>query len=107
MKKITVVIFTDGTESKKYANQVCERFSKLSPEKEFCGIWGEIELNVEEVLCAIANTINHFIGNTNKTEIIFCCCKKDYNSIISKINTENCVVETLVYQDVKKEPWSV
>ena len=100
MKKITVVIFKDDIESKKYANQVCEKFSKLSAEKEFCGIWGEIEFNAEDILLAIANTVNHFIENTNKTEIIFGCCKKDYNSIISKINTENCVVEAIACQDI-------
>lgn len=100
MKRIIAVIFKDGIESKKYANQVCEKFSKLSAEKEFCGIWGEIEFNAEEVLLAIANTINHSIENANKTEIIFGCCKKDYNSIISRISTDNCVVETLACQDI-------
>lgn len=102
MKRIIAVVFTNEAEYNKYSNQVCARFSKLSAEKEFCGIWGEIEFNAEEILLNISNTINHFIENTNKTEIIFGCCKKDYNSIISEINTENCVVETVSCRDEKK-----
>ena len=102
MKKLTVVVFKDGIESEKYADQVCERFSKLSSEKEFCGIWGEIEFNDEEVFSAISTTINHFMAETNKDEIIFGCCEKDYNSVFSKINTDDCVVEALSCQDVLK-----
>lgn len=100
MKKLTAVIFKDGIESEKYANQICERFSKLPAEKEFCGIWGEIERNHGEIFRTISTTINHFIAETNKDEIIFGCCEKDYNSVISKINTDDCVVETISCQDV-------
>ena len=95
MKRITVVIFKDDTESKKYANHVCERFSKLSAEKEFCGIWGEILFNNEECISSISGCVNHFINNSNKTEIIFGISNKDYDCVIPKINTENCVIETV------------
>ncbi len=94
MKTLKVILFSDSTEFKKYSNRVCEVFSELSYEKEFCGCW-EIAFNKREVLDAVSDTINHFINNTDKTEIIFGCCKKDYNDIISQIHTENCIVTTV------------
>ena len=100
MKKLTVVVFKDGIESEKYSDQFCERFSNLPAGKEFCGIWGEIAFNDEEVFRAISATINHFLTEANKEEVIFGCCEKDYNSVISKINTNNCSVETLSCQEV-------
>ncbi len=95
MKKLTVVLFADDTEIENCSNNVLEKFSALPKEKEFCGIWGDIHFNNEEVLCAISATVNHFINKDDKTEIVFGCCKKDYSDIISKIHTKNCVLETV------------
>ncbi len=95
MKKLTVILFENELENKEYSNLACERFSDLPPQKEFCGIWGEIVFNSDEVLSMISTTVNHFIDNTDKSEIVFGCCKKDYNAIITKIHTENWLVEEL------------
>ena len=100
MKNLTVVLFENALENKKYFNRVCEKFTNLSTEKEFCGIWGEILFNDDECLSAISATVNHFINDTEKTEIIFGCCKKDYNAILAKIHVENCSVDTVHCQDL-------
>ena len=59
------------------------------------GTWGEILFNSEECISSISGCINHFINNSNKTEIIFGISNKDYDCVISKINTEKCVIETV------------
>lgn len=59
------------------------------------GTWGEILFNSEECIASISGCINHFINNSNKTEIIFGISNKDYDCVISKINTEKCVIETV------------
>lgn len=96
MKKLTVVVFEDELEFKKCSNRVCEKFSNLPKKEEFCGIWGEIKFNTSEVLSAISTTVNHFIEDTDKVEIIFGCCKKDYDDIISKIHTQDCAVNVVL-----------
>ena len=100
MKKLTVILFEDNLEIEKYTDKVFEEFMSFSEEKEFMGIWGEISFNNAEVLTAISDTVNHFINDTEKTELIFGCCKKDYNEIVVKIHTENCVVGTLSCEDL-------
>ena len=95
MKKLTVIIFENDFEFKEYSDRVCEKFANLPAEKEFCGIWGEILFNNEECISSISGCVNHFINNSNKTEIIFGISNKDYDYVISKINTENCVIETV------------
>ena len=92
MKKLTVILFENEAESDKYSDLVCEKLSDLPDDKEFCGIWGEIKFNADEVLSAISTAVNHFVNDTEKEEIIFGCCKKDYDDIISRINTQNCSV---------------
>jgi hypothetical protein len=95
MKKLTVILFENDLEFKEYSDQVCEKFADLPAEKEFCGIWGEILFNSEECISSISGCVNHFINTADKTEIIFGIGNKDYDSVISKINTENCVIETV------------
>ena len=95
MKKLTVIFFENDLEFKEYSNQVFEKFANLPAEKEFCGIWGEILFNSAECISSISGCVNHFINNTDKTEIIFGISNKDYACVISKINTENCVIETV------------
>ena len=94
MKTLKVILFSDSSEFKEYSNRVCEAFLELSKAKKFCGCW-DISFNKNEVLDAISDTINHFINNSDKTEIIFGCCEKDYNDIISQIHTKNCIITTI------------
>lgn len=94
MKKLTVVLFENAFEYEKNSNAVCEKFSGLPEKSEFLGTWW-IEFNQEEAYLSISGAVNWFIENTDKTEIIFGISKKDYDNVISKINTENCVVETV------------
>lgn len=100
MKKLTIILFEDDLEFSKYSDCVFEKLSNLSKEKEFCGIWGEILFNNDEVLSTISSTVNYFINDTDKIEIIFGCCKKDYDDITSKINTEKCVIDEVSCQDL-------
>ena len=95
MKKLTVILFENDLENKECSNAVCEKFTNLPAEKGFCGVWGEILFNNAECISSISSCINHFINNTDKTEIIFGISNKDYDCVISKINTENCVIETV------------
>ena len=94
MKKLTVILFEDAIEYNKYVNDVCDKLSVLPEKSEFLGTWW-IEFNQEEVCSAISDAANHFIESTNKTEIIFGISNKDYEGVISKIHTGNCVVETV------------
>ena len=95
MKKLTVILFENDSEFKEYSNQVSEKFANLPAEKEFCGIWGEILFNNDQCISSISGCVNHFINNTDKTEIIFGISNKDYDCVISEINAENCVIETV------------
>ena len=90
MKKLTVVLFDD----KKNTNTICERFSTLPEKSEFLGAWW-IEYNQEEVYSSISEAANYFIENTDKTDIIFGISSKDYNGVVSKINTKNCEIEAI------------
>ncbi len=94
MKKLMVILFEDDIEYNKYVNTVCDKFSGVSNESEFLGTWW-IEYNQEEGYSAISGAANHFIENTDKTEIIFGISNKDYEGVISKIHTGNVVVETV------------
>ena len=97
MKNLNVIFFKNEIENEKYSDAICQKLSlsNLSAEQEFCGIWGEILFNNEECISSISGCVNHFINNSNKTEIIFGISNKDYDCVISKINTENCVIETV------------
>ena len=95
MKKLTVVLFDD----KKSTNTICEHFSTLPEKSEFLGAWW-IEHNQEEVYSSISIAANYFIENTDKTEIIFGISSKDYNGVVSKINTKNCEIEAINYQNL-------
>ncbi len=100
MKKLMVILFENDLNFKEYSNSVCEKFADLPRDKEFCGIWGEILFNNEECISAISGCVNHFINNADKTEIIFGISSKDYDNIISKIHTENCVIEMISCKNV-------
>ena len=95
MKKLTVVLFDD----KKNTDTICERFLTLPEKSEFLGAWW-IEYNQEEVYSSISMAANYFIENTDKTEIIFGISSKDYNGVVSKINTKNCEIEAINYQNL-------
>ena len=95
MKKLTIVLFDD----KKNTNTICERFSTLPEKSEFLGAWW-IEYNQEEVYSSISEAANYFIENTDKTEIIFGISSKNYNGVVSKINTKNCEIEAINYQNL-------
>ena len=56
--------------------------------------------NNAEVLSAISGSVNRFLNSSEKTEIIFGYCKRDYNDIIKKIDTENCEVQTIYCKDL-------
>ena len=92
MKKLTVILFADALEHKQYAGVVCDKFLVLPEKSEFLGTWW-IEYNQEECTTTISVTANHFIDNTDKTEIIFGISSKDYEDVISKINVEKCIIE--------------
>ena len=95
MKKLTVVLLDD----EKNANTICESFSVLPEKSEFLGAWW-IEYNQEEVYSSISAAANHFIENTDKTEIIFGISSKDYKGVISKIHRENCEIELVNYKNL-------
>ena len=95
MKKLRVVLFED----KKNAATICESFSALPEKSEFLGTWW-IEYNQEEVYSSISVAANHFIENTDKTEIIFGISSKDYDGVISKIHTKNCEIEIVNYNNL-------
>ena len=95
MKKLTVVLFDD----KKNTDIICESFSALPEKSEFLGVWW-IEYNQEEVYSYISMAANYFIENTDKTEIIFGISSKDYNGVVSKINTKNCEIEVINYPNL-------
>ena len=95
MKKLRVVLFDD----KNNANTICESFSVLPEKSEFLGTWW-IEYNQEEVYSSISVAANHFIENTDKTEIIFGISQKDYEGVISKIHTEKCEIEVTNYKNL-------
>ena len=92
MKKLTVILFENAVEYNEYAGVVCEKFSESSEKSEFLGTW-YIECNQEEAYSAISGAVNHFIENTDKTEIIFGVSNKDCEGVISKIHVGDCVVE--------------
>ena len=96
MKKLCAIIFKSKSENEEYSDLICEKLgtSNLSPNQEFCGIWGEIISNREECLDAISRTVNYFL-KSDKSEIYFGCCEKDYNDIIARIDTGLCEVNIL------------
>ena len=67
----------------------------MPAEKAFCGTWSEILFNNDECIASVSGCVNHFINNTDKIEIIFGCCKKDYDAIITQIHIGNCVIEVI------------
>ena len=97
MKNLTVVIFENDLALEKQYDEAFGRFGKSSTEKEILGVWGEILSNADKVLSTISDTVNYFINDTDKTEIVYGCCRKDYDDIIAKIDVEKCIVKMLFY----------
>ena len=89
MKTVKIILFKDDKAFSQIANAVCEKMQNIDSDKEFCGTWGEIQYNESEVLSSISATVNYFI-ESDKKEIIFGCCEKDYNNILTKINLVDC-----------------
>ena len=85
MKSVKIIIFKDDKEFSRFSSAVCDKMQAIDSDKEFCGIWGEIQSNESEVLNSISATVNYFI-ESDKKEIIFGCCEKDYNNILTKLN---------------------
>ena len=99
MKLIKIIIFKDDKEYSQFSSKVCEKMKSIDTDKEFCGIWGEIENNSTEVINSISTTINYFVAS-DKKEIIFGCCEKDYNNILIKLNVEHCDIQKINYMSV-------
>ena len=97
MKNLTIVIFENDLAVEKHYDEAFDKYGKSSTEKEILGVWGEILSNADEVLSTISDTVNYFINDTDKTEIVFGCCRKDYDDIIAKIDVEKYIVKTLLY----------
>lgn len=97
MKNLTIVIFENDLAVQKYYDEAFGKYGKSSMEKEVLGAWGEILSNADDVLSTISDTVNYFINDTDKAEIVFGCCRKDYDDIIAKIDAEKCIVKTLFY----------
>ncbi len=89
MKIVKVILFKDDKEFSQFSSAVCENMQSIGSEKEFCGIWGEIQSNENEVMRSISATVNHFI-ESDKKEIIFGCCDKDCNDILARLNLMSC-----------------
>ena len=94
MKKLIAIVFENDEKYGLLSNQICELFSKpkLGEEQEFCGLWGEIQYNTNEVINSISATVNYFLKSTKK-EIFFGCCEKDFEKILAKINVSDYIVE--------------
>lgn len=91
MKKLNVIVFANETEFNEHANRVTAKLSDLPENEIYLGSWGEIRFNDQEVTAAISTAVNHFIA-TDKTEIFFGCCAKDYETILAAINAQDCEV---------------
>ncbi|MBQ4074783.1 MAG: hypothetical protein IJD39_06245 [Clostridia bacterium] len=100
MRKITAILFETEIEYDKYANAVCEKLANIEDGKVFCGIWGEIRFHHGEVLAAISSAINHYIDQTDKSEILFGCCKKDYPAVLAQLHREQCLTHTVSIQEL-------
>ncbi len=98
MKILNVILFKDDTENNEAIFEKLSR-SDLLPYQEFCGRWGEIRFNKDECLKTISSTVNWFLNSEDKTEIYFGCSEKDYDDIISLVNTDNCEVNRLSCAD--------
>ena len=91
MKTVKVMLFKDDKEFSQFSSAVCDKMQAIDSDKEFCGIWGEIQSNENEVLRSISATVNYFI-ESDKKEIIFGCCEKDYNDILARLALKSCNV---------------
>lgn len=94
---LTVIIFRDSNSFSALSSKVCEKLS-LDKDKEFPGCWDIVD-NRKDVISSISNTINYFIETSDKNEIVFGCCTKDYSDIMQYINTDNCEINC-TYADV-------
>lgn len=101
MKKLFVFISLSSKET----DIVCKRMENRTPYQEFLGFWGEIGFNKEECLNAISATVNHFI-DSDKEEIYFGIDEKDFDEIISRINTQNCKIIKITRDELGKQKTS-
>ena len=99
MKTVTIIVFRDEKDFEENRNRVCEKLSALSDEKEFCGIWMlEDPGALDEVVTSISTTVNYFIDGADKTEVFFGCGEIEYQDILAKLHTENCVIKRVTCQ---------
>lgn len=99
MKKLDVIVFANETECNEHASRICEKLCDLPENQIFLGSWGEIRFNDQEVIEAISTAVHHFI-TSDKEEIIFGCCAKDYQNILAAIHTRDCEVVKRSYRDI-------
>ena len=97
MKKLFIFISFSSEEE----DIVFNRMENRTPYQEFLGFWGDIEFNKEECLNAISATVNHFI-DSDKEEIYFGIDEKDFDEIISRINTQNCEIIKITRDELTK-----
>lgn len=95
MKSLNVILFKDGEEIAKLANDLCAKlaYATLAENQWFCGIW-EIKFNREIALQSISDTLNYHLG-LERDEIYFGCTEKDYDDIIALIDREVCSVKSV------------
>ena len=99
MKKLNAIVFADESEFNEHADRIATTLSGLPEYAIYLGSWGEIRFNGPAVLSAISTAVNHFFAS-DKEEIFFGCCAKDYPEILAAIGEQTCEVATLPCQDL-------
>lgn len=91
MKKLNAIVFTDETEFSEHADRITAKLSDLPGKQTYLGCWGEICSNDSAVIAAVSGAVNHFLAS-DKEEIFFGCCAKDYQQILAAIDARDCEV---------------
>lgn len=99
MKKLNMIVFADETECNEHADRITAKLSDLPENQVYLGCWGEIRSNDREVVAAVSGAVNHFLAS-DKEEIFFGCCAKDYQAILAAIHTQDCEVTKRSCQEI-------
>ncbi|MCH5183108.1 MAG: hypothetical protein J1E00_02950 [Oscillospiraceae bacterium] len=92
MKKLNAIVFTDETEFSEHADRITTKLSGLPGNQTYLGCWGEIRSNdPSAVISAVSGAVYHFLAS-DKDEIFFGCCAKDYQQILAAIDARDCEV---------------
>ena len=100
MKKLNVIVFANENEFGEHASRICGTLSDLPEKQIFLGSWGEIQENDQEVIAAISVAVNACIAS-DKEQIFFGCCAKDYETILAAINAQDCELVKRSCQDIR------